>query len=59
MIESVCVVFVIVVEPQGEVCADLHLLGEGLDNISPEELISDSFELFRPELRPRGRGSYS
>ncbi|ELY86203.1 hypothetical protein C484_18612 [Natrialba taiwanensis DSM 12281] len=52
MVESVCVVFVTVVGPQVEVCADLHLLGEEFDDISPKERVCDSFEPFRLELRP-------
>ncbi|EMA34796.1 hypothetical protein C445_07760 [Halobiforma lacisalsi AJ5] len=52
MIEALCVVFVTVVGPQVEVCADLHLLGEEFDDISPKGLVSDSFEPFRLELRP-------
>src|SRR6056297_1468930 len=52
MIEALCVVFVTVVGSQVEVCADLHLLGEEFDDISPKERVSDSFEPFRLELRP-------
>jgi len=53
MVEAICVVFVTVVRPQVEVCADLHLLREQFDDISPEERVSDSFEPFRLELRPQ------
>jgi hypothetical protein len=52
VVEAVCVVFVTVVGPQVEVCADLHLLGEQFDDISPKKRVSDSFEPFRLELRP-------
>ncbi|ELZ21085.1 hypothetical protein C475_19043 [Halosimplex carlsbadense 2-9-1] len=52
MVEGVCVVFVTVVGPQVEICADLHLLGKQFDDILPKECIKDSFEPFRLELRP-------
>jgi hypothetical protein len=35
-----------------ELLADLHLLGEQFDDISPKKRVSDSFEPFRIELRP-------
>jgi hypothetical protein len=35
-----------------EVCADLHLLGEQLDDVSSKKGVSDSSEPFRLELRP-------
>ena len=38
---------------QVEVCADLHLLGEQFIEIFPKERVSDSFEPFRLELRPK------
>jgi len=53
VIEAVCVVFVTVVGPQVEVCADLHLFGEQFIEILSQERVSDSFELFRLELRPK------
>jgi len=53
VIEAVCVVFVTVVGPQVEVCADLHLFGEQFIEILSQERVSDSFEPFRLELRRR------
>jgi len=53
VIEAVCVVFVTVVGPQVEVCADLHLFGEQFIEILSQERVSDSFEPFRLELRPK------
>jgi hypothetical protein len=52
VIEAVCIVFVTVVGPQVEVCADLHLLREQFDDILSKECVSDSFEPERLELRP-------
>ena len=52
MIEALCLVFVTVVGPQVEVCADLHLLRKQFGDISSKERVSDSFEPFRLELRP-------
>ncbi len=52
VIELLSVVFITVVGPQVEVCADLHLLGEQFNDISSEKGVSDSFEPFRLELRP-------
>jgi len=37
----------------GGVCADLHLFGEQFIEILSQERVSDSFELFRLELRPK------
>jgi len=53
VIEAVCVVFVTVVGPQVEVCADLHLFGEQFIEILSQGRVSDSFEPFRLELRPK------
>jgi len=36
-----------------EVCADLHPFGEQFIEILSQERVSDSFELFRLELRPK------
>ena len=52
VVESVCVVLVTVVGPQVEVCADLHLLGEQLNEPLSKKRVSDSFEPFGLELRP-------
>ena len=38
---------------QVEVCADLHLFGEQFIEILSQERVSDSFEPFRLELRPK------
>ncbi len=53
VVEALCAVFVTVVGTQVEVSDDLHLLGKGIENISLEECVSDSFELFQLELRPK------
>ena len=52
VVEVLCVVFVTVVGTQVEVNEDLYLLGKDIENISLEECVSDSFELFQLELRP-------
>jgi len=52
VIEAVCVVFVTVVGPQVEVCADLHLFGSNSSDPFAGR-VSDSFEPFRLELRPK------
>jgi len=52
VVERVCVVFIIVVGPQVEVCTDLHPIGEQFDDVSAKKRVSDLFESFRLELRP-------
>jgi len=53
VIAAVCIVFVTVGGPQVEVCADLHLLGEHVEEISSTERGSHLFEPCRLELRPQ------
>ena len=53
VIEILRVVFVTVVGPQVEVCADLHLLRKQFDDIPTKKRVSDSFEPFRLEFRPQ------
>jgi hypothetical protein len=53
VIEALCVVFIAVVGSQVEVSDDLHLLGKEIEDIPLEECVSDSFELFELELRPK------
>jgi len=53
VLESVCVVFLTVVGPQVEVCADLHLLGEQFDDVSPKKGVCCSFGPFRLEYSIR------
>ena len=44
MIETVGVVFVLIVGPQVEVCADFHLLGEEVENVLLEERVANLFK---------------
>jgi hypothetical protein len=46
VVDAICVIFVTVVEPQVEVCADLHLRGEQFNDVSSKKRVSDSFEPF-------------
>jgi len=50
VIETVRVIFVSIVGPQVEVCADLHLLGEDVKNVLLEERVTNLFERLKVEL---------
>jgi hypothetical protein len=53
VIEVLRVIIITIVGPQMEVCADHHLLRHQFDEVPSKERVSDSFELFRLEVRRR------